>query len=313
VRHNRLVQDDLTAALVEHVRSSIMYERQLLKELEALRPDISSAADKAVPRANGIPKPTVILPLEDSKPAPPPVKNTPNSPPLATPSFSTSHIPGTSPAAPGPRQGHPPLQQPGPEIVRSMTSPQPTSPQQQAQTPAPVNPHNDPLLGNQFVGGTKSMFVRPSPQFRTPSTINSSASASVLPTSTPAPPSPAPKVLPPSVVVQQEVQKNYDPLSNPRRVIARASSTPIIEPPKQPGSVGPMGPLGPLGPLGPTPIRPNGAMMTQSVIVQPTLRPDDGLDPLGMAKPTNLAASMRPPQRPRLDPREAASKLANMF
>lgn len=308
-RHNRLVHDDVTAALVEHVRSSIMYERQLLKELEALRPDISSAADRAVPHANGIPKPTVILPLEDPKPALPPVKNTLNSPPLTTPSFSTSRIPGASPIIPGPRPG-PPLQQPSPEIVRSMTSPQPTSPQRQTQTPAVVNPKNDPLLGNEFLNGTKSMFVRPPPQFHTPSTITSSMSASVSATSAPVPPPPAPKVLPPSVVVQREVQKNYDPLSNPGRGIARTSSTPIIETPKQPAQAGPMGPL---GPLGPAPIRSNGAMMTQSVIVQTTQKPDEGLDPLGMTKPTNLAASMKLPQRPRLDHKEAASKLANMF
>ena len=156
--------------------------------------------------------------------------------------------------------------------------------------------------------GTRSMFVRPS-QFHTPSTITSSTSALVLPTSTPAPPPPAPKVLPPSVVVQQEVQKNYDPLSNPGRAIARASSTPI-EPPKQSEPVGPMGPL---GPLGPTPTHGNGSMMTQSVIVQSTPKSNDGLDPFGMAKPTNLSASIRVQQRPRLDPREAASKLANMF
>ena len=286
-----------------------MYERQLLKELEALRPDISGAADKAMPHANGIPKPTVILPLEDPKPAPPPAKNVPGSPPLTTPSFSTSRIPAASPTRPGP----PPLQQPGPEIVRSMTSPQPTSPQRPTSIPAPMNSNDDPLLGNKFVDGTRSMFVRPSPQFHTPSTITSSASAYVVPTSTPAPPPPAPKVLPPSVVVQQEVQKNYDPLGNPGKGISRASSTPIMEPPKQPEPVGPMGPLGPLGPRGPTPAHSNGPMMTQSVIVQPTVRPNDDLDPLGMAKPTNMSASVRPPQRPRLDPREAASKLANMF
>ena len=289
-----------------------MYERQLLKELEALRPDVSSAADKVVPRANGVPKPTVILPLEDPKPAPPPGKNTLNSPPLTTPSLSTSRIPGVPPTIPGPRPGPPPLQQPGPEITRSMTSPQPTSPQRQTAITASANPHDDPLLGNKFVDGTKSMFVRPS-QFHTPSTITSSTSASVLPPSIPAPPPPVPKVLPPSVVVQQEVQKNYDPLSNPGRGISRASSTPIMEPLKQPETVGPMGPLGPLGPLGPTLIRSNGAAMTQSAIVQPTQKQDNGLDPLGTAKPIDMAASMRPPQRPRLDPREAASKLANMF
>lgn len=290
-----------------------MYERQLLKELEALRPDISSAADKALPHANGVPKPTVILPLEDPKPAPPPAKSTPSSPPLTNPSLSTSRIPSASPTSPGPRLAPPPLQQSSPEIARSMTSPQPTSPQRQTAVPASVRPHNDPLLGNGPTDGTKSMFVRPPPQFHTPSIVTSSTSATVLPTSTPAPPPPAPKVLPPSVVVQREVQKNLDPLSNLGRGISRASSTPIMEPPKPPQPVGPMGPLGPLGPLGPAPTRPSVPMMSQSVIVQATAKQEDGLDPLGMAKPVNMSASMRPPQRPRLDPREAASKLANMF
>lgn len=292
-----------------------MYERQLLKELEALRPDVSSAADKAVPQPNGVPKPTVILPLEEPpipKPTPPHTKNGPNSPPLTTPSFSTSRIPDASPAIPGPRPGLPPLHQPGPEIVRSMTSPQPTSPQRTAPVPPPVNSDNDPLLGNRFVDGTKSMFVGRSSQFHTPSTITSPAFSSTLPTPSPGPPPAAPKVLPPSVVVQQEVQKNYDPLSNgnPGRATVRASSTPIMEPPKQSE---PAGPLGPLGPLGPTPTRGNGSAMTQSVIIRSTSKPDDGLDPFGMAKPNYMTASVRAPQRPRLDPREAASKLANMF
>ena len=290
-----------------------MYERQVLKELEALRPDISGAADKVVPQPNGVPKPTFIPPLEEPpvpRPAPPPTKDVPSSPPLTAPSYSTSRIPDAGPTTPGPKPGPPPLKQPSPEIVRSMTSPQPTSPQRTAPVPPPIDSNNDPLLGNRFVDGTKSMFVGRSPQFHTPSTVTSSMSASTLPTSTPAPPPPAPKVLPPSVVVQQEVQKNFDPLSNPTRSFARASSTPIMDPPKQSE---PVGPLGPLGPGGPTHIHGNGPMMTQSVIVQSTPKPDDGLDPLGMAKPTNMTASMRVPQRPRLDPREAASKLANMF
>ena len=83
-----------------------------------------------------------------------------------------------------------------------------------------------------------------------------------------------------------------------------------MEPPKQSE---PAGPLGPLGPLGPTPTRGNGSAMTQSVIIQSTSKPDDGLDPFGMAEPNYMTASVRAPQRPRLDPREAASKLANMF
>ncbi|KAG1815636.1 Vps5 C terminal like-domain-containing protein [Suillus subaureus] len=64
--HKRTVADDITAALIEHARSSIMYERQLLRELEALRTDVNNANQKvAPPNPNGIPKPSVILPLED--------------------------------------------------------------------------------------------------------------------------------------------------------------------------------------------------------------------------------------------------------
>jgi hypothetical protein len=38
------------------------------------------------------------------------------------------------------------------------------------------------------------------------------------------------------------------------------------------------------------------------------------LDPLGLAKPTYMTSSVRvQPTRPRLDAKEAASKLANMF
>lgn len=42
--------------------------------------------------------------------------------------------------------------------------------------------------------------------------------------------------------------------------------------------------------------------------------PSEGLDPLGQARPTYMSQSVRvQPTRPRLDAREAASKLANMF
>ena len=42
-----------------------MYERQLLRELEALRGDVSGAAKKVVAAANGVPKPSIVPPLED--------------------------------------------------------------------------------------------------------------------------------------------------------------------------------------------------------------------------------------------------------
>lgn len=41
---------------------------------------------------------------------------------------------------------------------------------------------------------------------------------------------------------------------------------------------------------------------------------NDGFDPLGQARPSYMSQSMRvTPTRQRLDAREAASKLANMF
>ncbi|KAF5393144.1 hypothetical protein D9757_001320 [Collybiopsis confluens] len=71
--HNHYVNDDVTSALIEHARSSIMYERQLLRELEALRVDVANAADKNLPLSSAAPKPTVFLPLDEPvRPLPPP-------------------------------------------------------------------------------------------------------------------------------------------------------------------------------------------------------------------------------------------------
>ncbi|KAF7301931.1 PX domain-containing protein [Mycena indigotica] len=101
--HNRFANDDITTALIEHTRSSIMYERQLLRELEALRADVATAADKWVPPANGVPKPPVIPGLEESlKPTPPPPepKAVPSLPPPAPATNGSRFAPGTQPLPP---------------------------------------------------------------------------------------------------------------------------------------------------------------------------------------------------------------------
>ncbi|KDQ08900.1 hypothetical protein BOTBODRAFT_191510 [Botryobasidium botryosum FD-172 SS1] len=48
--HSRQTHEDITHALIEHARSSILYERQILRELEALKPDVA-AIDPDVKRS----------------------------------------------------------------------------------------------------------------------------------------------------------------------------------------------------------------------------------------------------------------------
>jgi hypothetical protein len=62
VRHSRMAHEDLTAALIEHARTNLMYEKQLLRELESLRPDIKAAADPAPPPTS-LPAAAAIAPL----------------------------------------------------------------------------------------------------------------------------------------------------------------------------------------------------------------------------------------------------------
>jgi hypothetical protein len=253
-RHNRLVNDDVTTALVEHVRSSIMYERQMLRELEALRPDVNSAADK-VSKPNGIPRPTVIPPLEDAtipKPLPAPASGP------STPVTTQSTSPFISGVSSNVRQASVPPQSPGAGPSRS------PAPSVSSFTPnIPPSPAlNSPPLGGRFVDGTKSMFVKPT--------------SSPLAASTPC-------IDSPSIAQKQQKQQQqaHDPLLSPHPV-ARSFSVPVVD---------------------------------SSSAVNGHANGDGGLDPLGQARPVAfMSASMRvQPSRPRLDAREAASKLANMF
>lgn len=135
--HSRNVTDDVTVALIEHARSSIMYEKQLLKELLALKNDVSNANQKAVVQPNSIPKPSIVPPLEDDmKPL---SRSIASAPPVPRPSSNVSSTSGqgaiTSSPVAGPSTGvRPPLSTP---------------------PPRPVS-----LSGGQFRDGTQSMFVQ---------------------------------------------------------------------------------------------------------------------------------------------------------
>lgn len=292
--HNQYANDDITTALIEHARSSIMYERQLLKELEALRVDVSNAAKKVIPPMNGVPKPTIIPPLEEYH-EPRPINAHPGlhpsgfqrSPNLYQTSHST-HLPaGAPPQRPAslqdpasqrllsPEQRHQPYPTANVQTYDSQRAPlsppanyasprpgiPPQSPGAGPSSPAPnytsfaKTPLDEPPLGGRFVDGTKSMFIKPTQALQSP---------------------------PPSSSATFEGRTGLtDPLgADPLRRPATAS--PLHE-----GFSRHMNGQGPQG---------------------------NSFDPLGHIKPHQMSSSMRvQPSRPRLDAREAASKLANMF
>lgn len=288
-KHKQLVADDVTSALVEHVRSSIMYERQHLRELEALRTDISNAASKAIQTKPAVvPRPSVIPKLEDDSKPPVPrpasaaaatatiisgtrsafvhsTTSIPSSPITASHRGSVSGLPPTSPASTAPSSaGLPPSTQ------------SPLPPQSPGAGPSSPAPHRSaaftpplmdgPPLGGRFVDGTKSMFVK-----NTPSPLVPSASSTFSP------------------------QTPAKSAGFPSPLHAPATAT-------TPTTIGAANPLA----------QSMSAAHIQSSALYSNGQPE--LDPLGLAKPHQMSASMRvQPTRPRLDAREAASKLANMF
>ena len=65
-RHSRMAHEDITAALIEHARTNILYERQLLRELESLLPDVRASANPAPPQPVG----TSLVPPLVAAPSP---------------------------------------------------------------------------------------------------------------------------------------------------------------------------------------------------------------------------------------------------
>ncbi|KAH8830420.1 vacuolar protein sorting-associated protein vps17 [Flagelloscypha sp. PMI_526] len=297
--HNRYANDDITTALIEHARSSIMYERQLLKELEALRVDISNADREHVPPANGAPRPMVVPPLEEyNRPMPPPTQPSNanghggpihhQSPSAATlgPNSSNPSIPPNNidPLSPHPH-GPPSVssttavfsraETPVSPITGSLAPSPAPGPQQSRMIPAqpPLSPHQPPLIAR--LDGTKSMFISPSKPASPPATQKPPAAsvASISPTPHLDPLSGG------SLVQTQAPQARVDPLA----------SQPLGDPLSAPSH-------------------------TRFASQAPqAMSSSSTLDPLGGLPSSSMTSSMRvqPPGRPRLDARDAARKLAN--
>ena len=280
-----------------------MYERQHLRELEALRTDVANAAKKAAPvKPINAPRPTFVPPLEDFNRAP--IPRPASGPPISAP--NTSIRPGFGPVppmSPAPMSAHPNTSLPPPGttaiplsvLIKNSLPPQspgagPSTPQRQQSFSPPLM--DGPPLGGRFVDGTKSMFVKPP----LPSPLTPQASIS----------SPLPSAA---------ASTFQSPLHSSA---SAAFQTPLHTPAPTVATVGAANPLSPGAP-GPAPAAfdpltgrvpvPNG----QPVITSNGPLTND-LDPLGGVKPAMMSQSVRvTPTRPRLDAREAASKLANMF
>jgi hypothetical protein len=160
------------SALIEHARSSIMYEKQLLRELEALRPDIDSAASNApVPVAiNGPPRPVYVPPLEDSSAA-----RTRAQPPAPL----TGSLRGPLASAHG-----------APLPPTPISAGMPSAPQSPAPGLPPPAAASGPPLGGRFTDGSQSMFITPSPRAPLPAaTVARTSTMPPLPPSGPSTPS----------------------------------------------------------------------------------------------------------------------------
>ncbi|KAL5508464.1 VPS17 [Sanghuangporus vaninii] len=296
-RHKKLVNEDVTTALIEHARSMISYERQRLRELEALRPDFKAADSKYIPPAPAPSRPAFVPKLEEEiKPAPPPVRPAPTAAQRPPPGSAASfRPPNMGPVPPSKTLGSStlPPQSPGagPSAPSSATAPR-----------APISA-TVPPLGGRLVDGTKSMFI-----------TSSSSTASV------ASPSPKPKAAhdPLGTMSSAPPTVSHSPApSTPKSPVAPSAVPPQAKAPEVYRETDPLGPLSPTATVRRT--------LTSSSFAAPlSTAPSvngsaqshaqrEEIDPLGLGKPKYMSQSMHLPARPqrRLDAREAANKLAN--
>lgn len=267
----------------------VSYERQRLRELESLLPDIDAADKKALPQTTRPIRPDFVPKLaEDVKPPSvmPSLPTAAQGPPLGT--AASFRPPSAAPALPTKSPISTPLPPQSPGAGPST----PTSP-----LPAPMGATQGPPLGGRFMDGSKSMFITPPAALAQPGRMEAPRTAPVTASSSPSPsPAPAPKTAVPSLL----------------------AGTPSVY-----HETDPLGPLGPMAQVRRTVISSSFASLdagaTSSVghaIHVNSVAQQEEVDPLGLGKPKYMSQSMHitpKPQRPRLDAREAASKLANMF
>ena len=299
--HNRYANDDITTALIEHARSSIMYERQLLRELEALRGDVSSAAKKVVAVANGVPKPSIVPPLEDFSDRNLPVSSAPIS--NGFHKATQSQIPHTAglPADNGGPQGFTPHKLPNqPQAPVPSLFPQTRLGRQEPLSAASVQSSSS--ARGPFSPSSSQHIPNPTLPPQSPGAGPSSPTISPERQSVPRPP------------VNEAPLGGHFVDGTKSMFVTRSTSIPHPSPLSVSSSTSNIpGPNVPFDPLrndsytGPVSSPLHTGPSQQASQTQET-------DPLGSIRPHQMSSSVSvQPTRPRLDAREAASKLANMF
>jgi hypothetical protein len=281
-----------------------MYERQLLRELEALRGDVSSAAKKVVAVANGVPKPSIVPPLED---------------------FSDRiHIESSS-SAPIANGFHKAGQSQVPHtagLLADNGGPQSFNPHKLPNQPQAPVPSLFPQtrLGKQEP--LSQAFVQSFSSAKDPLPPSSSQHSP----NTPLPPQ-SPGAGPSSPTIAPERQSGHRPPVNEAPLgghlvdgtksmfITRSTSIPRPSPLSVSSSTSNI--LGPNVPFDPLRNDSYNGPVSSSLHTGPSQQASQAqeTDPLGSIRPRQMSSSVRvlQPTRPRLDAREAASKLANMF
>lgn len=292
--HSRLAHDDIQAALIEHARSALVYERQFLRELEALRPDVRNAASKAPEPVKPIVPPAP--PLEDLQPfrpthfSPAPVPRAPPAPIVGGP-LAPGPVPPTrggfaplpaTPVSPAPRSPMP--QSPAAPFVPVSAAPGPRGP--------PLITSDPPLMG----AGVQYSARSPRDPLAPVSPGAGSSSAGPGPSSQPGTP---------AIGHPGNGFANGNGYTDP----LRGTQSMIVTPNSAGGRPGFYEQRSPL--------TPNGYPQPSSPQTMNHLPPGvrvDGLPGNGSNFVHPLARSMAPtPTRSRLDAREAAAKLANFL
>lgn len=172
-RHSRLAHEDITAALIEHARTNILYEKQFLRELESLMPDMRVAADPAPPPSS-LPAAAAIAPLaalNRSATMPPGAetsRTTISSGHFMPPSISTqsplaksASMPGPEPiATPSPTAFIPPTQVVSSGVPQTPTSATSPVPPRDRTTSVPSFPRTSQFV-SQPVDGAASPALTP--------------------------------------------------------------------------------------------------------------------------------------------------------
>ena len=282
-----------------------MYEKQLLRELEALRGDVSSAAKKVVPVANGVPQPSIVPPLEDFsdrnhvEPAP--------SAPLANGFHNASHIQAPHTAGLLANNG-------GPQTFTPHKLPNQPQVPHIPHIPSP-SPFSQTRLGRQEPLSADS--VQSFSSSRGP--FSPSSLYRSLPPQSPGA-GPSSPVFAPEKQFVPKPAENEAPLGGQfvdgtkSMFITKSTSSPRPSPLAVSSSTSNIpGPNVPFDPLrNESYTRPASSLLLYSGPSRQASQTQE-TDPLGSIKPQMSSSVRVQPTRPRLDAREAASKLANMF